>query len=370
MKQKAKIKFVQKNRTNFAAELRKRVDAYFTDNQLSKHANAGMITKTVVMLLLYILPIVGLMVFHQSTWQLTFSYALAGFAMAGIGMNVMHDANHHAYSSNPLVNKLAGSSLNLVGGIVFNWKMQHNILHHTYTNVYEMDDDIDDKLLFRLSPHSRLKKFHRFQHIYIFFFYAIMSLYWVTLKDIVQFIKYRKNGVNRSSQREYTKNAFILAFVKVFYFAYIIFIPVYYFGYTFGQVLFGFVVLHMVCGIILSVIFQLAHSVEEASHPVQNNQNEIENDWAIHQLQTTVNFARKNRLITWYLGGLNYQVEHHLFPTICHVHYPAIAEIVKETAKEYGIAYLEAPTFGAALRSHIQQLKALGSGSIPELQAA
>ena len=191
MKQKPKIKFANKDRSKFFGVLRSNVDEYFKENNISKYANGSMVFKTAVMIFLYIAPLASLMIFHQETWQLVISFSIVGLAMAGIGMNVMHDANHNAYSSNPIVNKLVGYSLNMVGGTVFNWKLQHNILHHTYTNVYQMDDDIDDKLVFRFSPHSQLRKFHRFQHIYIFLFYSIMSLYWVTFKDLIQLIKFK-----------------------------------------------------------------------------------------------------------------------------------------------------------------------------------
>ena len=146
MKQKPKIKFANKDRSKFFGILKANVDAYFTENNISKHANGSMIFKTVVMIFLYIAPLASLMFFHQETWQIMIGFSIVGLGMAGIGMNVMHDANHNAYSANPMVNKLVGYSLNMVGGTVFNWKLQHNILHHTYTNVYQMDDDIDDKI--------------------------------------------------------------------------------------------------------------------------------------------------------------------------------------------------------------------------------
>ena len=114
-------------------------------------------------------------------------------------------------------------------------------------------------------------------------------------------------------------------------------------------------------GIILSVIFQLAHCVEEADFPMPDEvDNRIENEWAIHQVQTTVDFARRSRLVNWYTGGLNYQIEHHLFPQICHLHYPALSKIVEETSNEFGVRYEAHQTFGAAVASHYRLLKTLG----------
>jgi linoleoyl-CoA desaturase len=124
--------------------------------------------------------------------------------------------------------------------------------------------------------------------------------------------------------------------------------------------------MHYTAGIILSLVFQLAHTVEETTHPMPNAEGIIENDWAIHQLNTTVNFSRKNKVLSWYVGGLNFQVEHHLFPKVCHVHYPEIAPIVKQTAEEFGIPYLEQEHFSNALKSHFAALKRFGTLPHPD----
>lgn len=253
-----------------------------------------------------------------------------------------------------------GYSLNLLGGSVFNWKLQHNILHHTYTNVVHMDDDIEDKLVLRFSPHTKVKGVHKWQYVYAFLFYGVLTLYWVILKDFVQFFKYTSNGVNRSTT---TQNFIILSkiiLLKAFYISVMLIMPTLLFSIPLFIVIWGFVVMHFVAAIILSVVFQLAHTVEGASHPLPDEFGNIENSWAIHQMNTTVNFAPHNKWISWYVGGLNFQVEHHLFPRICHVHYPAIAPIVKKTAEEFGIPYLENPTFGKALESHLNTLKRFG----------
>jgi linoleoyl-CoA desaturase len=117
--------------------------------------------------------------------------------------------------------------------------------------------------------------------------------------------------------------------------------------------------MHLVAGFILSMIFQPAHVVKETTFPMPNLENEIENSWAVHELLTTANFARKNAVLNWYAGGLNFQVEHHLFPTICHIHYEALAPIVKETAEEFGLPYNEFETFSEAIKSHYDMLKRL-----------
>jgi linoleoyl-CoA desaturase len=363
---KGQVKFIPKEKTDFFPTLKKRVEAYFTDNNISRHANATMVIKTIVLLTAYILPFVLMLFMHASLGFVLGMWAIIGFAHAGLGMSVMHDANHSAYSANEKVNKMLGHVLNLLGGSVENWKLQHNILHHTYTNVTHMDDDIEDKLIMRFSPHTELKKVHKGQFIFSFLFYSITTLYWVTWKDFAQYIRYTANGVNRNNKK---KNRILLLEIignKIFYFSLFLVLPTL-MGVPFLWVLSGFLLKHAISGVVLTVTFQLAHTVEGTIHPMPDEKGVIENDWAIHQLQTTVNFSRGNKLISWYVGGLNYQVEHHLFTRICHVHYPAISHIVKATAEEYGVPYLENESLGKALVSHVRLLKRFGAPLIPEM---
>ena len=319
-----------------------------------------MVVKTVVLLVAYVPPFF-ILLFGQPNLIVGFGlWTLMGLSLAGIGMSVMHDANHGAYSKKAHQNYWLGHTLNLLGASVFNWKLQHNILHHTYTNVVHKDDDIDDKLILRFSPHTEVKWYHRFQYIYAFFFYGILTLYWSLLKDFVQFSQYTKEGVNAAGRKE---NRIIFAkilLIKVCYFAIFLLLPL---ALHLSPLLMigGFLWMHFIAGILLTVIFQLAHTVEQTSHPLPNAEGIIENTWAIHQLNTTVNFSRQNKWLSWYVGGLNFQVEHHLFPTICHVHYPAISVIVKSTAEEFGIPYLENKNFITALKSHVQMLKIFGT---------
>ena len=367
-KLKGQVKFVNKDKNQFFATLKKRVDGYFKENNLSKHANGVLFVKTIVLLLAYVLPFAALLFFQPSFGMSLLLWTIMGFGVAGLGMSVMHDANHGAYSANKVVNFLMAHVLNLLGGSTVNWKLQHNILHHTYTNVVHMDEDIDDKLVLRFSPHTKVKRVHRFQWLYSFLFYGLTTLYWVLGKDFVQYVKFKNNGVNAASAGE---NRIMLAKIialKIVYLFVFLVMPTLFFNIPFGQVLAGFLLMHFIAGIILTVVFQLAHSVEGTAHPLPDENGVIENDWAIHQLNTTVNFSRRNKWLSWYVGGLNFQIEHHLFPRISHVHYPAISGIVKSTAEEFGIPYLENQTFGQALNSHIDFLKKLGR--LPDLNEA
>ncbi|HEY1040754.1 MAG TPA: acyl-CoA desaturase [Bacteroidia bacterium] len=364
------VRFIDKNpnRNLFFATLRKNVDNYFKENKISKHYNSEMVIKTVVLLSAYILPFAALLIFTPSFGISIALWTIMGFALAGIGMSVMHDANHGAYSSSRKVNYWLGHTLNLLGGSVFNWKMQHNVLHHTYTNIVNLDDDIDDKLIMRFSPHTEVKWYHKLQFIYAFLFYGILTLYWVLLKDFVQYVRYTKGGVNKNTKEQNRITMFKIIVSKIVYLAAFVAAPIFIFKIPVLQVVSGFLLMHFIGGVVLTVIFQLAHTVEDTTHPLPNAEGTIENNWAIHQLNTTVNFSRHNRFISWYVGGLNFQVEHHLFPLICHVHYPAIAHIVKATCEEFDVPYLENETFGQALNSHINTL--VRFGKLPKMSEA
>ncbi|MEZ5013287.1 MAG: acyl-CoA desaturase [Chitinophagales bacterium] len=360
MQKKGKVKFTSTDNNAFYQEVKKNVQHYFTDNHITRFANAGMVIKSIVLITFY-LGTFSVILTVQPAWPIGLGlWIIMGISFAGIGMSVMHDANHGAYSASPAVNRLMGLSLNLLGGAVFNWKLQHNILHHTYTNIKGMDEDIDGKAGMRFTPHDKWEKKHRYQYIYVFFLYSLITLFWVTAKDFVQYVRFRRNGVNADTANRYAYGLLQLIVIKIFYFSLFLFLPILVFHLPVWYVLSGFVLMHFVGGIILSVVFQLAHTVEYTTYPLPDDEGNMENNWAVHQMHTTVNFSPGSKWISWYVGGLNFQLEHHLFPRICHVHYPKIAPIVRKTAAQFGIPYLENKTFLLALRSHIQVLKHLG----------
>jgi len=361
---KQKIKFVNKEKTQFFNTLKERVDNYFKENRISQHANLSMIIKTFFMLSLYFVPYFLIMTQGYNLLAMWFLTLVMGVGLAGIGMGIMHDANHGAYSSFPFINKLVSISLSLVGGDNQNWKTQHNVLHHTYTNIYGHDKDIDDKGILRFTPQSKHRKVHRLQVVYVFFFYSIMSLYWTTAKDFVQFYQFIKGGQNKQKNSDRIKALLVIIGWKLFYWTYMLVLPIFFLHLTFVQVLIGFVSLHLVAGLILSIVFQLAHVVEDTQFPVPDTNGIIENEWAIHQLNTTVDFARDNKLVTFFVGGLNFQAIHHLFPQICHVHYPEIAPIVEQTAKEFGIKYLYNESLTSAFISHVRLISQLGKNEV------
>ncbi len=361
---KPKIKFINKDKTQFFNTLKSRVDQYFIDNNISQHANTNMVFKSVVMLSLYFVPYALMWTMDLSYWGVLLCYVVMGLGLAGIGMSVMHDANHDAYSANPFINKMMAQALTLVGGDNKNWRTQHNVLHHTYTNIHEHDRDIDNKVIMRFSPAGKYKKVQRLQVAYVFVFYSIMSLYWITAKDFVQYIQFIREGQHRDSTSQNIVILLRLIFWKAVYFTYMFALPMIFLNMSFMHLFAGFLIMHAIAGLILSIVFQLAHVVEEAKFPEPDEKGNIQNEWAIHQMETTADFSRGSWLITYYVGGLNYQTEHHLFPRICHVHYPEIAPIVEATAKEFGVPYIYNDTFWTALKSHMSIISKLGKNDV------
>ncbi|RYD75666.1 MAG: acyl-CoA desaturase, partial [Sphingobacteriales bacterium] len=260
MKQKPKVKFISSDKNLFYNTLRKRVDQYFADRNISQHANGVMALKTIILLLGYIIPFIIFIALKPALIVSLGLWLLMGISLAGIGMSVMHDANHGAYSSNATINNWLGYTLNLLGGSVFNWKLQHNVMHHTYTNIVDMDDDIEDKGILRFSPHTKLKIVHQLQYIYAMFMYGLITIYWVLAKDFVLYRKYISNGVNPNSRKANLLFLLRLILLKSFYFGIMLAVPTLIFSIPLALVISGFLLMHFVGGIILTVVFQLAHT--------------------------------------------------------------------------------------------------------------
>lgn len=359
------IKFNHADNTEFVKVLRKRVNNYFKENKITKYANFNMKLKTVVMLSIYFLPLVLMLTgVVQNIWLSLLMWAIMGVGMAGIGFSVMHDANHGTYSKNKNVNKAIAFVISLIGGTSINWKIQHNVLHHSYTNIEGYDEDISLEPLLRLSPSQKRYKMHRFQAFYVWGLYSIMTLYWFSVKDFDQIKRYKNKDLLKGQGITFNKALAGIIVNKMLYVGVLLVLPLVFATTTWWVTLIGFVIMHVVCGLLLSTVFQCAHVIEETAFFEADENSSMENNWAVHQMKTTLNFAQKNRLLSWFVGGLNFQIEHHLFPNICHVHYRKISKIVKETAKEYQLPYHTHKSFFTALKSHIVFLNKLGVGKM------
>ncbi len=342
--------------------MKRRVLEYLTDNGLSPHDSPRMYVKTAVLLLWFGLSYV-LLVFAATTWWHAVLAALSlAFAMAGIGFGIQHDANHTAYSDRPAINRLMGISLDALGASSYLWRIKHNVAHHTYTNVESGDDDINLGPLARLSPGQKRFGFHRLQQFYMWLLYGFLLPKWHFIYDFKNVAQAQVARSRFARPRGWELVGLIGG--KLAFFGWAFVVPMFF--HPWWVVLLFYAGTAYVLGLILSVTFQLAHCVEEADFPAPPAGTErLPEAWAIHQVQTTVDFARENPVLTWYLGGLNFQIEHHLFPRICHVYYPALSRIVEATCAEFGVRYYAHPTLRAALRSHWRWLRRMGRASRP-----
>lgn len=356
------VNFNRHDQPEFYKELRQRVNNYFKENNISRYANTNMKIKTVFMLCLYFVPL-GLMItgaVNSLGWVLML-WILMGMGMSGIGLSVMHDANHGSYSRNKTVNRALGFLANFLGAYHINWKIQHNVLHHSFTNVEGFDEDIETPIM-RFSPNQKRRSFYKFQIFYAPILYGLMTINWFLTKDFLQLSRFNKKNLLASQGLNMKKALWQVVFNKVWYLGLTLVLPMIMVDLPWWQILLGFLLMHYICGLTLALIFQPAHVLEETSFYKTDENGSVENNWAIHQMRTTANFANKSVLFSWFIGGLNYQVEHHLFPNICHVHYRKISNIVKETAKDFNVPYYEHKTFAGALKSHFSLLHQLGTG--------
>ena len=352
------IKFQRAKEGEFYSIVKGRVEEYFREKKISRYANWKIHSKILLFFTLYLL-LIGVIFSNALTGvSLIACYAVLGFVTSLICCNFCHDVMHGAYFSSPKLTKLLGYVYDLNGMSSGMWKISHNLRHHTFTNIPGVDEDIDKAILLRLSPTDKLYPFHRFQHIYAFLLYFFTSLNWAYYGDIKSFIEERKN-----ISRQETLTFFALKALNLLIF---LFLPMVLLSAPNWQIFLGFLSMHFVGGFFSAIIFQLGHVVENVSFPEPDPQGHIQNRWAIHEMQTTSNFGTDSKFWGWFVGGLNYQIEHHLFPYICHVHYPEICKIMKQTAHECQVPYHEQPTFTSAILSHIRMLKKFGLGQIVE----
>jgi len=351
----------------FYRELRSRIDDYFNRTGRNRRDCPRMYLKTAVVLVWFAASY-ALLVFMATTWWMAAPLAISlALSMAAIGFNIQHDGSHGAYSNHPWINKCMALTLDLLGGSSYGWACKHNIVHHTYSNITGHDDDIDIGILGRLSPHQKHYKFHRWQHIYLWLLYGFVTIKWHFYDDFRDLANGRFGGCAHARPIGWNLATFIGG--KLLFFTLAVGIPL--LVHPLWTVLTFYAAVSFMEGIALSMIFQLPHCVEQAAFPLpQADTGRMEMSWAVHQVQTAVNYARGNRLLSWYVGGLNFQIEHHLFPRICHVNYAAIAPLVKQTCQEFGVSYQANETFRSAIASHFRWLRRMGMTSAVQEELA
>lgn len=358
------LKFNTTNRSQFFSTVRQRVNAHFKEKGISPHANGAMWAKAIFFTSGY-LALYGLILSNQfGNWTMLGMALVMGMFAAFIGFNVSHDAIHGAFSARSWVNKWIGYSFYFIGASPYVWKITHNVVHHTYTNIPGHDDDIEIAPgLIRVDTDEPVRPWQRYQQWYAFPLYSLASLSWVFRKDYMKFFKKTIGSYDNTGhpRQELIK----LIATKVAYYIFLIIVPFLVLDLSWWQFAIGFVLMHIFEGLVLGLVFQLAHVVEGTSFPVPTEGVGIDEAWAAHQMRTTANFAPNSAIAAFLCGGLNRQIEHHLFPKVCHIHYPVISAIVKQTAHDFDLPYIENPTFSSALASHFRLLKKLGREQVP-----
>ncbi|MFL5739015.1 MAG: fatty acid desaturase family protein [Flavisolibacter sp.] len=345
---------------SFHSELKKRINDYFQSTGKSSVGNRNLYTKAIILVTVFLFLYVHLVFFTPAVLFAVIESVMLGIVVAAIGFNIMHDGAHGSFSKHKWLNHTAAFSLNVLGGSSFMWNIKHNVIHHAYTNVDGVDDDIDIQPWMRMSSTQPRLAMHRYQHLYFWILYSLLYILWVTVLDFQKYFK-RKIGDTPLKNMSLADHLVFWSF-KLFYFFVFAFVPIYMLGFISWLV--GFLIFTLVAGFVLSIVFQLAHTVEHTHFPVpQEDTGRMEDEWAIHQLKTTANFAPKNKFISWLVGGLNFQIEHHLFPKISHVHYAQLRRIIKEACLEYGVPYIEYSKMRHAVVSHVSFLRQMGRGN-------
>jgi linoleoyl-CoA desaturase len=342
---------------SFHSELKKRINLYFESSGKSFVGNTHLYTKALVLVSAFILLYVHLVFFTPGIVFALLECFVLGIVVAGIGFNIMHDGAHGSFSKHKWLNSVAAYSLNILGGSSFMWNIKHNVIHHAYTNIDGIDDDIDIQPWLRMSTTQPKRAMHRYQHFYFWILYALLYILWVFVLDYVKYFS-RKVGEMALKKMSLSDHLVFWGF-KLLFLVVFIAIPVYQLGFI--DWLTGFLVFTIVTGFVISIVFQLAHTVEHTHFPMPDEETgKLDDEWAIHQLKTTANFAPRNKFISWLVGGLNFQIEHHLFPKISHVHYSNIRRIVKQACAEYDVPYIEYRRMRQAVVSHVSFLKQMG----------
>jgi linoleoyl-CoA desaturase len=342
---------------SFHGELKRRISEYFEKSGKSMTGNLNLFTKAAILITVFIATYIHLVFFTPGILWAVLECILLGGVIAAIGFNVMHDGAHGSFSKYKLVNKFAAFSLNVLGGSSFMWNVKHNVIHHAYTNVDGVDDDIDIRPWMRMTTDQKRYKLHKYQHLYFWVLYSLLYVFWIFVLDYTKYFR-AKIGSMPLKKMKLSDHITFWGF-KLFNLFLFVGLPIIKVGFVWWIA--GFFIFTCFAGLVLSLVFQLAHTVEHTTFPVPDRESgKLEDEWAIHQIKTTANFATQNKLVSWLVGGLNFQIEHHLFPKISHVHYPAISRIIKQACIEYGVKYIEYTRVRYAVASHVAFLRQMG----------
>jgi linoleoyl-CoA desaturase len=354
----ATIHFSKENLA-FWNEMKIDIDRYFTSNKISKKANTAWWLRAVIMLLLFTIPYFIIVTHACSMLVNIICCIIMGIGMAGIGLGISHQASHGTVSKYRFLNKLMSLTFNMLGMSSYLWHIKHDVFHHAYTNIYAKDEALKEGTLFRFTKDTPFLKCHKFQHLYAFFIYAIFTIFWAFALDFEKLWRYNANG-SPNFKKHATSEIVTFWITKIYYVAICFIIP-FYFKFTILNIACGFLIVHITGSLIITHVLQVEHINTATDLLVSDENGFVYKNWAQNQLEGTANFKCDNIILSWYLAGVNFQIEHHLFPEINAVHYPEISNIIKMVCAKYNLKYIEFSSFGAALNAHYKALKILGN---------
>lgn len=350
-----RVTFPARDATAFVNEVKQRVASYFAESGQSDKGGWRMMAKSACLLGGFFALYGLLLATPLPAWAVVGAALIMGVLLAGVGFCISHDALHGAYSESNTINKIIGYSFDIVGANGYMWQVTHNVIHHTYTNIEGLDEDLAVSPLIRLSPSAPYVWYHRFQHLYAWLLYSFSTLFWVFIKDFKYFFA---SELGPYKDRKHATREWVRLWVfKGFFYGWSIAMPLAMPHISLWEFVAVFLAIQMTAGLILGVVFQLAHVVEHTDFPEPTADGAMPDDWMVHELRTTSNFGRASAILRWYVGGLNFQVEHHLFPKVCSRHYPALAPMVEEAAQQHGLPYHQHATFWGAVGSHYRMLR-------------
>jgi len=349
----------QHNENDFWQTLQFRVSEYFREKEISQYANNKMVFKIILMLLALVVPYGMIILIDLHFGWVVLLAIMIGLAMAGIGLSISHQAAHEAISDSKFVNRALSLTFNILGMSDYIWKIKHNVYHHTYTNVFEKDEALKEGDLIRMSKDAPLKPIHKYQHYYTALVYAFFTFFWAWFLDFEKLFRYNAHG--STNEKSHPVGEVILFYLTKIYYVFIVFlIPWYFTDLSVWQIILVYFIVNITASSIITHVLQVEHLTEDSTVISPDDEGKINVSWAVNQLEGTANFKSNSKVFEWFLGGSNYQIEHHLFPKICAVHYPDLSKIVKSTAKEYGLKYTCKASFPLAIKAHYKFLKILG----------
>jgi len=352
----AQIKFPAESDA-FYATVKERVQNYFIATGKSKYGDFRFYFKALLFLSVHLS--LYILVFRSESKGLAFwALALMGPLSILIGINSAHDGAHGAVSKRKWVNKFFLRLLDLLGANSYMWKNRHVYSHHLFPNIMNCDADLKQNPMVRIFPDDEIKPHHRFQFLYAPLLYLLYTLNWLLFRDFKDF---SLENIGSFRPGRHPKSEIVqLLFFKAIYLSYIICLPAMFSILTLPQVILAYILMNFLASLLITVALVPSHVAETSLFPLPDDKGMMPYSWSHHQVLTVIDFATTNRVLNFFFGGFNHHVTHHLFPHICHTHYPGITPIIRQTALEFGIPYKHEDSLVNAYVSHIYLLKKNG----------